>query len=86
MRRSTRILVTLAATALLMATFSAANAQGTVKIGVFDPQRVSEETIEGKRIQATLEALRDKRQSDITTDEMLSFIRESRAGLREAEE
>ena len=69
MRRSTRILVTLAATALLTAMFSAASAQATVKIGVFDPQRVSEETIEGKRIQATLEALRDKRQSDITTDE-----------------
>ena len=69
MRRSTRILVTLAATALLMAMFSAANAQGTAKIGVFDPQRVSEEPIEGKRIQATLEALRDKRQSEIATDE-----------------
>ena len=69
MRRSTRILVTLAATALLTAMFSAASAQATVKIGVFDPQRVSEETIEGKRIQATLEALRDKRQTEISTDE-----------------
>jgi Skp family chaperone for outer membrane proteins len=36
---------------------------------VFDPQRVSEETIEGKRIQATLEALRDQRQAEITTEE-----------------
>ena len=69
MRRSTKILVTLAATALLMTIFSAANAQETIKIGVFDPQRVSEETIEGKRIQARLEALRDKRQTEITTDE-----------------
>jgi outer membrane protein len=59
----------LAATALLMTMFSAANAQGTVKIGVFDPQRVSEETIEGKRIQASLEALRDQRQSEISADE-----------------
>ena len=69
MRRSMRILVTLAATALLVATFSAANAQTPSKIGVFDSQRVSAETIEGKRIQATLEALRDKRQSEIAGEE-----------------
>jgi Skp family chaperone for outer membrane proteins len=69
MRRSTKILVTLATAALLMTMFTAANAQGTIKIGVFDPQRVSEETIEGKRIQARLEALRDKRQNEIATDE-----------------
>jgi outer membrane protein len=69
MRRSTKILVTLAATALLMTIFSVANAQEAIKIGVFDPQRVSEETIEGKRIQARLEALRDKRQSEISTEE-----------------
>jgi len=46
-----------------------AYAQSTFKLGVFDPQRVSEETIEGKRIQAKLEALRDERQSEITSDE-----------------
>ena len=69
MRRSTRILVTLAATALLMAIFSAANAQETMKVGVFDPQRVSEETVEGKRIQVRLESMRDKRQTEITSDE-----------------
>jgi Skp family chaperone for outer membrane proteins len=69
MRRSTKVLVTLATAALLMTMFTAANAQGTIKIGVFDPQRVSEETIEGKRIQARLEALRDKRQNEIATDE-----------------
>ncbi len=69
MRRSIRIPVTLAATALLVSAFSAANAQTSFKIGVFDPQRVSEETIEGKRIQARLEALRDKRQTEISDDE-----------------
>jgi outer membrane protein len=69
MRRSIRILVTLAATALLVAMFSAASAQTSFKIGVFDPQRVSEETIEGKRIQARLEALRDTRQTEIADDE-----------------
>jgi len=69
MRRSKKILATLAATALLMTILSTVNAQETIKIGVFDPQRVSEETIEGKRIQARLEALRDKRQTEITTEE-----------------
>jgi len=69
MRRSMRILVTLAAMALMVSVLSTANAQTTSKIGVFDPQRVSEETIEGKRIQARLEALRDKRQTEIATDE-----------------
>jgi outer membrane protein len=62
-------LVTLAATALLAAVFSSALAQETLKVGVFDPQRVSEETIEGKRIQATLESLRDERQNEIATEE-----------------
>jgi outer membrane protein len=62
-------LVTLAATALLVAMLSAANAQTSFKIGVFDPQRVSEETIEGKRIQTRLEALRDQRQTEIADDE-----------------
>ena len=37
--------------AVLVATISTARAQqGTVKIGVFDPQRVSEETDEGKKV------------------------------------
>jgi outer membrane protein len=69
MRRSISILVTLAATLLAAALFSAAHAQTQFKIGVFDPQRVSEETIEGKRIQARLEALRDQRQAEISEDE-----------------
>jgi len=44
-------------------------AQGTLKVGVFDPQRVSEETDEGKKVQAELTALRDKRQAELAARE-----------------
>jgi Skp family chaperone for outer membrane proteins len=41
----------------------------TPKIGVFDAQRISEETEEGKRIQAELEAFRDRKQTEVTEKE-----------------
>lgn len=44
-------------------------AQSAFKMGVFDPQRVSEETAEGQRIQAKLEALREERQGQIAAEE-----------------
>lgn len=47
---------------------SPAGAQA-LKLGVFDPQRVSEESLEGKRIQAKLEAMREQRQSEIAGEE-----------------
>jgi len=37
----------------------------TVKIGVFDPQRVLQETAEGARLQARLSALQEKRRKEI---------------------
>jgi Skp family chaperone for outer membrane proteins len=52
---------------LLFAIFSTASAQ-TFKLGVFDPQRVSEETVEGKRIQATLGEARDSRQQELNDE------------------
>lgn len=39
------------------------------KLAVFDPQRVSEETAIGKRVQAELTVLRDRKQSAITEQE-----------------
>jgi outer membrane protein len=42
-------------------------AEAQIKIGVFDAQRVSEETVAGKRVQAELEAKRDQKQQQITT-------------------
>ncbi len=47
----------------------AAVAQGTLKVGVFDPQRVSEETEEGKKVQTELTALRDKKQVELASKE-----------------
>jgi outer membrane protein len=56
--------------ALLAATISTARAQQPpIKIGVFDPQRVSEETDEGKKVQSDLTALRDKKQSELASKE-----------------
>jgi outer membrane protein len=43
-------------------------AQG-FRLGVFDPQRVSEETAEGKRVQNELSTLRDKMQGEISAKE-----------------
>lgn len=59
------------ATALLIffASASAVSAQTAPKIGVFDPQRVSEETAEGKRIQAQLGSIREQRQKEIFDEE-----------------
>jgi Skp family chaperone for outer membrane proteins len=42
-------------------------AQDVPKIGVFDPQRISEETTEGLRIQAELFAMRNAKQTELTT-------------------
>ncbi len=41
----------------------------TLKLGVFDPQAVSEGTEIGKQVQAQLTAFRDKKQSEITQKE-----------------
>ncbi len=51
--------------ALLAVIGSAAQAQ-SLKVGVFDPQRVSLETAEGKRVQIQRAALRDEKQAEIT--------------------
>jgi len=57
-------------TAVLMAAVMAsgageARAQSVPKIGVFDSQRISEETAEGKRIQAQLKEVRAQREREI---------------------
>jgi Skp family chaperone for outer membrane proteins len=49
--------------------FPTARAQTSLKVGVFDPQRISEETAGGRRVQAELSALRDQKQQDISIKE-----------------
>ncbi len=56
------------AVGLLLVATSLAQAQG-IKIGVFDPARVSEEAVEARRLQAELEAIRDTKQAEITAQE-----------------
>jgi Skp family chaperone for outer membrane proteins len=51
---------------LILAAGTAAVAQDVPRIAVFDPQRVSEETEEGARIQARLTAFRNQKQTELT--------------------
>ena len=53
---------------------SAAHAQSSFKIGVFDPQRVSQESLQGKRLQAELSTLQQSKQAEIKAkdDELLA--------------
>src|SRR3990172_8738370 len=82
------------AVSLIVAAASGLHAETPVKIGVFDPQRVSEETDEGKKVQADLTALRDKKQAELSgrekdltdmqnrlTEQGLSLSAEKRATL-----
>jgi len=53
------------ATAVLVVGTSAASAQAAFKVGVFDSQRLSEETTEGKRVQTQLKEVRAQREKEI---------------------
>lgn len=66
MRRSSIVLTG----ALLLALAPGVHGQqAAVKIGVFDPQRVSEETEEGKKVQTDLTSLRDRKQAELSAKE-----------------
>ena len=69
MHRPIRSILTVATVLALGALASSAWAQTSLKIGVFDSQRISEETLEGKRIQTDLGGLRDAKQAEITGQE-----------------
>jgi len=70
----------LTATVLLLAVASPAAAQ-TMKIGIFDSQRVSEESAEGKRAAGTLEAKRDAKQQEL--NEMEQAVTDLQAQLNQ---
>ena len=65
MHRPIRCLMAMAVLLLLAALAPASLAQVPSKVGVFDSQRISEETAEGKRVQASLGNLRDEKQREI---------------------
>src|SRR5262245_21181219 len=50
---------------VLAATGARAEGPAGIKIGVFDAPRLTEETAEGRKVQATLSSLRDKKQAEI---------------------
>lgn len=55
--------------AILFVAANVAQAQSTLKVGVFDPGRVSEEAVRAKKIQAELAAIRDAKQAEINAQE-----------------
>lgn len=57
------------AAAVLVVATGAARAQSPVKIGVFDPGRISEEAAQAKMVQAELQAIRDAKQAEIDARE-----------------
>jgi Skp family chaperone for outer membrane proteins len=65
MHTTIRFATAVTAMLLLAALAPAALAQVPTKVGVFDSQRISEETAEGKRVQASLATLRDQKQAEI---------------------
>ena len=69
MHRTTRLALVISALALLIALTPGSVAQNTFKVGVFDSQRISIETAEGKRVQAQLNSLRDAKQQQIDGEE-----------------
>ena len=69
MLRHKRITLTLLALAALFALAPQAAAQAPTKIGIFDSQRISEETAEGQKLQAYLGGLQEQKRSEIQAKE-----------------
>ena len=68
MRGKLRLLIHLVATAVVLTAGSVTQAQQTsLKIGVFDPQRVAEESLQGKRLQARLMELQQTKQIELAS-------------------
>lgn len=67
MIRSTAVL----AVAMIGLVAGASQAQTALKIGVFDPQRVSLESAQGKRLQAELNALQQTKQAELKTKDQM---------------
>jgi len=68
MDQQIRRIVPLLLAALCALAFTQASAQ-QLKLAVFDPQRCSEETATGKRVQAELSSLMDRKQAEIENQE-----------------
>jgi Skp family chaperone for outer membrane proteins len=71
MYKPVRIMIPIVMLVTLVAAAPAALAQVPSKVGVFDSQRISEETAEGKRVQEQLNSLRDQKQQEIAAMEQV---------------
>lgn len=71
MRIPTKLTLALVTLVALIAAAPAADAQTPLKVGIFDSQRISEETAEGKKVQNDLAALRDTKQQEISSKEQV---------------
>jgi outer membrane protein len=69
MRRFELAMVSIVLLAALVAWAKPAAAQGSFKVGVFDPTRVSTDTAAGQRVQGELTATRDRMQQEIAAKE-----------------
>jgi Skp family chaperone for outer membrane proteins len=65
MHKLTRSTLTICSAVILVALIAGSQVQAQSKVGVFDSQRVSEETAEGRKVQNELSTLRDAKQSEI---------------------
>lgn len=69
MHRPTHSILTVCAVLALVALASPVWGQAPLKIGVFDSQRISEETAEGKRVQAALSGVQEAKRQAISEQE-----------------
>jgi Skp family chaperone for outer membrane proteins len=83
MDRQKRLLTVLAAMLVALAAAMPAAAQSALKIGVFDSQRISEETAEGKRIQQELTSLSEAKQEELSNMEQALSDLQQRLGQQQ---
>jgi outer membrane protein len=69
MHRFNSVVLSIALLAALLASSQPAAAQSSIKIGVFDPTRISSDTAAGQRVQGELTATRDRMQQEIVSKE-----------------
>jgi Skp family chaperone for outer membrane proteins len=63
--------------AMMLCAGSVVVAQTGSKVGIFDAQRVSMETVEGQRLQAQLDGLRSSKQAELKAlDDQITLLRE----------
>ena len=77
MYKTVKLVSVLLCFVVMICAASVVSAQTVSKIGIFDAQRVSMETLEGKRLQAKLDGLRTAKQAELKAlDDEITTLRE----------